>query len=257
MKKNKCRLVSFRKMVKRGKIDFKKWLLSGLMNIITWLLSGLMNIITWILSRLTNIIKGTPGFIKKTANFVCYPQYSLFVIEILFFLGLIFYSIILALPTYKLEVIKPISNFGVIKSIFNFEVIKLIFNYLVIKADLNSYKLYYLVGGLIVAILKFKSQKDFNYGNIKEQLNDTEGKGIALKTSTLKLYGLFHWYFLGLSLFLFICRVLSIGDTFINDIGIYSGLILFVFELFINSLAFSPYLFILMMVVVPTIVNSI
>lgn len=257
MKKNKCRLVSLRKMVKRGKIDFKKWLLSGLMNIITWLLSGLMNIITWILSRLTNIIKGTPGFIKKTANFVCYPQYSLFVIEILFFLGLIFYSIILALPTYKLEVIKPISNFGVIKSIFNFEVIKLIFNYLVIKADLNSYKLYYLVGGLIVAILKFKSQKDFNYGNIKEQLNDTEGKGIALKTSTLKLYGLFHWYFLGLSLFLFICRVLSIGDTFINDIGIYSGLILFVFELFINSLAFSPYLFILMMVVVPTIVNSI
>ena len=264
MKKNKCRLVSFRKMVKRGKIDFKKWLLSGLMNIITWilsglmniitwLLSGLMNIITWILSRLTNIIKGTPGFIKKTANFVCYPQYSLFVIEILFFLGLIFYSIILALPTYKLEVIKPISNFGVIKSIFNLEVIKLIFNYLVIKAELNSYKLYYLVVGLTVAILKFKSQKDFNYGSIKEQLNDTEGKGIALKA----FYILFNLYFLGLSFFLFICKGLSIGDTFINDLGIYTGLILFVFELFINYLAFSPYLFILMMVVIPTIVNSI
>lgn len=180
--------------------------------------------------RVINLIKGTPDFFSKAIKVVRYPQYSLFGIELIFFLGLILYSIILALPIFNLEVIKSI---------------------------LNIFNLCFLAEGLFLAVKKFNLQKNNDYGSIKEQLNDTEGKGIALKTSTLKYYSLFHWYFLGLSFFLFICRVLPIGDTFINDLGIYSGLILFVFELFINYLAFSPYLFILMMVVIPTIVNSI
>lgn len=195
-------------------------------------------------------------FAKRSANFVCYPQYSLFGIEFLFFIGLILYSIILEVPTFKLEVIKPVFNLGIIKSILNLGIIKSILSYFVIRLNLNKCKLYYLVVGLIVAFFKFISQKDFNYGSIKEQLNDTEGKGITLKTST-KLYRQFHWYFLVLSIFLFICKVFSIGDTFINDLGSVIGLIIFVFELFINYLAFSPYLFFLMMVVIPVIVNSI
>lgn len=253
-----------------------------------------------------NLIKNLPSkliiFAKRSVNIICYPQYSLFGIEILFFLGLILYSIISALPIFNIEVIKtifnpavikpifgleviksifnlavikPIFNLGVItiifnpaaimpifgleviKPIFNFEVIKLIFNLEVIKSILNIFNLCFLVIGLIVAVIKFDLQKDLNYGGVKEQLNDTEDKGRMLKTSVPKFFSRFHIYFLVLSFFLFICEGLSIGDTFINELGIFTGLILFVFELFINFLAFSPYLFILMMAVIPTIVNSI
>lgn len=199
-----------------------------------------------------NSIKSLPrklqNFAKRLVNLVCYPQYSLFVVEFLFFIGLIFYSIILALPIFNIEVIKTIFNIEVLKTIFSREVIKSILNILI---------LYFLGVGLIVATIKFNLQKDLNYGGIKEQLNDTEDKGKILKTSIPKFFSKFHIYFLVLSLILLFCKGLSIGDTFINDLGIAIGLILFVFELFINSYAFSPFLLILMMFGIPAIVNSI
>ena len=202
--------------------------------------------------RVMNSIKSLPrklqNFAKRLVNLVCYPQYSLFVVEFLFFIGLIFYSIILALPIFNIEVIKTIFNIEVLKTIFSREVIKSILNILI---------LYFLGVGLIVATIKFNLQKDLNYGGIKEQLNDTEDKGKILKTSIPKFFSKFHIYFLVLSLILLFCKGLSIGDTFINDLGIAIGLILFVFELFINSYAFSPFLLILMMFGIPAIVNSI
>ena len=197
------------------------------------------------------------NFFEKFVSFISYPQYSLFVIEILFFGGLIWYSIILALPTFKSEVIEQIFNFGVIKQIFNLGVIKIIFNYLVLKLNFNIYKLYCLVGGLIIAVTKFYLQRGINYGGINEQLNDAEGRGEVLKNSIPKILKYYHIYFLLLAFILIFCNVLSIGKAFINDIGIIFALILYVCELFLNIFTFSPYLFIIFVIGLPTIVNSI
>ncbi len=130
MKKSSCRLVPYLKMLKR---------------------------------RVINLIKGIPDFFSKAIKVVHYPQYSLFGIELIFFLGLILYSIILALPIFNLEVIMSIFNLGVITSRFNFEVIVLkfsldvmnstsnlelitsILNLEVIKLILNIFNLYFLI----------------------------------------------------------------------------------------------------------------
>lgn len=183
-----------------------------------------------LLSRLMNFIKGTWDFFRKSFNVVRYPQYSLFGIELIFFLGLILYSIKLAWPIFNLEVIKSI---------------------------LNIFNLCFLVAGLFLAVKKFNLQKNIDYGGIKEQLNDTGDKGEILKTSIPKFFSKFHYYFFILPIILLFYNILSIGDTFINDLGIFFAVILLVFELSINSLAFSPYLFILMIAVITTIVNSI
>lgn len=234
MKKNKCRLVSYLKMLRRGG-ELKEFLLSILMN----------------------FIKGTWDFFRKSFNVVRYPQYSLFGIELIFFLGLILYSIILALPIFNLEVIKSIFNLVVIKPIFNFEVIKLIFNLEVKKSILNIFNLCFLAEGLFLAVKKFILQKNIDYGGIKEQLNDTGDEGEILKTTIPKFFSKFHYYFFILPIILLFYNILSIGNTFINDLGIFFAVILLVFELSINSLAFSPYLFILMIAVITTIVHLI
>ena len=157
---------------------------------------------------------------KRSIDFVCYPQYLLFLSELLFLGGMFVYSL------------KYIKSWMSLLTVFS-------------------------IIGLCLAYFKFINQKDFNYGSIKEQLNDTEGKGIALKTSVPKYYRKFHYYFLVFSIILIILKGMLIGDPFINDLGIVIGLILFVFELFINCFTFSPFLFVLLMLGITTIVNSI
>lgn len=234
--------------------------------------------------RVINLIKGTPDFFSKAIKVVRYPQYSLFLIELIFFLGLILYSIILALPMFNLEVIMSIFNLGVITSKFNFEVIvlkfsldvinsisnlelikstsnleliKSIFNLEVIKLILNIFNLYFLIKGLIGAVNKFNRQKDLNYGGIKEQLNDTDDQGKILKTSIPKSFSRFQIYFLELSIILLLYIVLQIGSKPINIIAIIFALVLFVGELLINTFAFSPSLLILFIIGLPIVVISI
>ena len=154
---------------------------------------------------------------KRSIDFVCYPQYLLFLSELLFLGGMFVYSL------------KYIKSWMSLLTVFS-------------------------IIGLFLAYFKFINQKDFNYGSIKEQLNDTEGKGIALKTSVPKYYRKFHYYFLVFSIIL---KGMLIGNPYINDLGIVIGLILFVFELFINRFTFSPFLFVLLMLGITTIVNSI
>ncbi len=225
--------------------------------------------------RVINLIKGTPDFFSKAIKVVRYPQYSLFLIELIFFLGLILYSIILALPMFNLEVIMSIFNLGVITSKFNFEVIvlkfsldvinstsnleliKSIFNLEVIKLILNIFNLYFLIKGLIGAVNKFNRQKDLNYGGIKEQLNDTDDQGKILKTSIPKSFSRFQIYFLELSIILLLYIVFQIGSKPINIIAIIFALVLFVGELLINTFAFSPSLLILFIIGLPIVVISI
>ncbi|WP_455465179.1 hypothetical protein [Streptococcus salivarius] len=161
---------------------------------------------------------GLCNFFIRIFRFIAYPQYSLFGIEVIFFIVLIWYSIKLALPTFNLC---------------------------------------FLIVGLIVAIIKFNCQRGINYGGISEQLNDTEGRGEELKNSIPKILKKYHYYFSFLAIILICNNILSIGDALINDLGIIFALILFVSELFLNIFAFSPYLFILFIFGLPTVVNSI
>lgn len=182
-------------------------------------------------------------FKKRVRKFVRYPQYSLIVIECIFFFLLIGYNIKL--------LVSQILNFEQVKSILN---IKFILNIVIIGS---------LLWGLGVAILKFWFQKDLDYGGIYEQLNDTGGKGEDLKNSIPKVLKHYYCYFLSLAIFL-ICynillrnNILSIGMANINELGIYFTPILIGSELLINMCAFSPFLFIIIIVGLPTLVNSI
>lgn len=192
------------------------------------------------------------NFFGKVGNLVCYPQYMLYVCELLFFLALIIYSIILLVSRIlNIELIKSMLNIELIKFMLN---IKFIFS---VKFIFNVVLIDILLLGLKVAILKFHFQKDLYYGGISEQLNDTEGRGEDLKNSIPKILKNYHYYFSFLAFILICNNILSIGDALINDLGIIFALILFVSELFLNIFAFSPYLFILFIFGLPTVVNSI
>ena len=263
MKKNSCRIVPYFKVLKRKLKNFIKMKKSS---------CRLVPYLKMLKRRVINLIKGIPDFFSKAIKVVHYPQYSLFGIELIFFLGLILYSIILALPIFNLEVIMSIFNLGVITSRFNFEVIVLkfsldvmnstsnlelitsILNLEVIKLILNIFNLYFLIKGLIGAVNKFNRQKDLNYGGIKEQLNDTEDQGKILKTSIPKSFSRFHLYFLELSIILLFYIVMQIGSGSINVIAIILALVLFVGELLINTFAFSPSLLILFIIGLPIVV---
>lgn len=177
------------------------------------------------------------NFFKRVLSLVSYPQYLLIVIECLFFTILILYNIIL--------LGSQILNFEQVESILN---IKFILNIVIIG---------FLLRGRTVAIVKFWFQKDLDYGGINEQLNDTEGSGEDLKNSIPKILNYYHFYFLFLFIFLICYYKLSIGMADINVLGIVFALILCGSEYIINKYAFSPFLFILFIIGLPTLVNLI
>lgn len=182
-------------------------------------------------SGLLNFVSRT--FLIRTFRFIAYPQYLLFVIELLFC-----YEIISVSFSMMNQEIWTVWN-----------VLRIIFTYLC----------------LILILYKIQVQKEVNYRGFfmapeeikKQKLNYTEERERFLTNPFRWFEENFHFYFIFLVTFFIICSLFESGHPHINGYGILFGLFLAYCELVINVFAKSPVLFILMTMGITTIINSV
>lgn len=183
------------------------------------------------LSGLWNFVSRT--FLIRTFRFIAYPQYLLFVIELLFCYGII--SVSFSMMNQEIWTV--------------WNVLRIIFTYLC----------------LILILYKIQVQKEVNYSGFfkapeeikKQKLNYTEERERFLTNPFRWFEENFHFYFIFLVTFFIFCSLKEPGHPDINGYGIIFGLLLATCELIINSFAKSPFLFILMTMGITTIINSV
>ena len=182
-------------------------------------------------SGLWNFVSRT--FLIRTFRFIAYPQYLLFVIELLFC-----YVIISDSFSVMNQEIWTV-----------WDVLRIIFTY----------------PCLILVLYKIQVQKEVNYSGFfkdpeeikKQKLNYIEGGARFLSNPFRWFEENFQYYFIFLVFFFIICGFFEPGHPHINGYGIIFGLLLATCEIVINVFAKSPFLFILMTMGITTIINSV
>lgn len=173
------------------------------------------------------------NFVSRTFRFIAYPQYLLFVIETLFCVAIIRYSVF----DKSLEIV----------SIWN--VLRIIF----------------ILVCFFWVLYRIWIHKDVNYSGIfkgpeeikKQKLNYIKGGARFLSNPFRWFEENFQYYFIFLVFFFIICSLIEPGHPQINGYGILFGLFLAFCEIVINVFAKSPFLFILIVVGFTAIINSI
>lgn len=185
------------------------------------------------MKKCKSFFSGLLKFVSRTFRFIAYPQYLLFVIELLFCYGII--SVSFSMMNQEIWTV--------------WNVLRIIFTYLC----------------LILILYKIQVQKEVNYSGFfkdpeeikKQKLNYIEERERFLTNPFRWFEENFQYYFIFLVVFFIICNFYEPGHPRINGFGILFGLVLAACEIIINDYAKSPFLLFLIIVGITPIMNSI